>query len=690
MKIRNHMMADPKSSSTKQNSNEKQRPEKKPTSRPTSTKQNSSRRPEENETSIREDGEQRSDAWPREPSEKQRKQRSQPDGQNELLESALEYLEQGWSIIPILRSTKRPAVKWAKYQERQPTEEEVTGWFERFDNLDIALVTGAVSGLVVVDIDNAEALEYARSIDLHSPIQASTKKGIHLYFEHPQTERFGPRVGSSNHVDWPQVPGLDFRGDGGYALIPPSTGYTWNVPHELTHDDAPIWKGIKSPVVDIFSGEAISFDQLDLSEVSAFTPSQWTRMTQRVAKHGLLKDGDGRNQALVHYLSEEIINGVRGEELKALAQNFMETFFSEPLPDREVAATINSIDRMERTNHPERYHQKEPEPEKPDTGIPLISEVDADALLAASEATNYLIEPWLWKGSITQIYGYSGSGKSLLAQHLLYAMASGQNRMGPYEMQPARVLYLDWENGRGVLGNRLKQLQESFGSSNENFMVWASFLEDESISLFDEKGRDRITSIINQAKPDVVVIDTIRSAFPGLEENSAEAWSKVNEIMMRMRNAGIGVIALHHSNKPGDGGLGKEAGSTNQLTVLDHQIRISQVYESEELAKQNSGLYNGELEMKPWDNLEHVLPAGFHLNLVVELRYRKIREFTEMHTWVNYIGIASNRKGERIVVGNKNPRDKAKRYADVGKSEIEIADLLHKPVSAVQGWLNGR
>ena len=68
------------------------------------------------------------------------------------LEAALEYLDRGWSIIPIKPEGKRPAIKWLDYQERQPTEKEVEEWWTKWPTYDIAIVTGAISGVVVVDL----------------------------------------------------------------------------------------------------------------------------------------------------------------------------------------------------------------------------------------------------------------------------------------------------------------------------------------------------------------------------------------------------------------------------------------------------------------------------------------------------------------------------------------------------------
>ena len=80
---------------------------------------------------------------------------------NANLGAALEYLDMGWSIIPCRPETKRPRIKWKAFQDTLPTEEQVTEWWTKFPNDPIALITGAISGVVVVDCDNEEALHSA-------------------------------------------------------------------------------------------------------------------------------------------------------------------------------------------------------------------------------------------------------------------------------------------------------------------------------------------------------------------------------------------------------------------------------------------------------------------------------------------------------------------------------------------------
>ena len=74
------------------------------------------------------------------------------------LDIALEYLESGWSVIPLSNEEKHPLVKWKKFQKEYPTTDDLERWWEAWPDADVGIITGAISGLCVVDADN-EALD---------------------------------------------------------------------------------------------------------------------------------------------------------------------------------------------------------------------------------------------------------------------------------------------------------------------------------------------------------------------------------------------------------------------------------------------------------------------------------------------------------------------------------------------------
>ena len=202
------------------------------------------------------------------------------------------------------------------------------------------------------------------------------------------------------------------------------------------------------------------------------------------------------------------------------------------------------------------------------------------------------------------------------------------------------------------------------------------------------EGLEELQAWITFSDPDVVIIDTIRSAYPGLMENSADEWSRVNQLAVKLRNSGLAVIMIHHSNKPSEGGLGREAGSTNQLTVLETQIKVTQVYKDEDTAKQNAAIWDGSYERPVFPLLEGKLPTDYRLYMVMEIKYGKVREWTDIHDRVQWIGFGShNTKDERCVVASQSTKQRAKAMALDGTDPLSIADTLQRPLRLINEWL---
>lgn len=134
--------------------------------------------------------------------------------------AALDYVRLGWSVIPIQAGTKRPLIRWQAHQYRHADLRAISDWFRCWPDANLAIVTGLVSGLVVLDVDPTHGGDEGlagleRGHDPLSPtVEARTGGGgRHLYFTHPG-EIVHNRVGIA--------PGVDLRGDGGYVVAPPS------------------------------------------------------------------------------------------------------------------------------------------------------------------------------------------------------------------------------------------------------------------------------------------------------------------------------------------------------------------------------------------------------------------------------------------------------------------------------------
>jgi hypothetical protein len=154
---------------------------------------------------------------------------------NPAAQAAVDYLALGWSVLPFRARSKRPAVAWTDYQHRRSTGVEIRRWFAQIPDANVGIVTGMISGLVVLDIDPNKGgdTSLAQLERAHGPLPHTVEAitgggGRHVYFAHP-----GGLV--RNKVGL--LPGIDLRGDGGCVVAPPSLHqsgqhYLWLRGHE--------------------------------------------------------------------------------------------------------------------------------------------------------------------------------------------------------------------------------------------------------------------------------------------------------------------------------------------------------------------------------------------------------------------------------------------------------------------------
>ncbi|MEZ4484354.1 MAG: bifunctional DNA primase/polymerase [Syntrophotaleaceae bacterium] len=78
------------------------------------------------------------------------------------LQHALAYLGKEFSFVPLRPESKKPLVAWKNYQRGRPRPDEVRQWFPAGTHNGIGIVTGKISGIVVLDIDSKEGHRLAR------------------------------------------------------------------------------------------------------------------------------------------------------------------------------------------------------------------------------------------------------------------------------------------------------------------------------------------------------------------------------------------------------------------------------------------------------------------------------------------------------------------------------------------------
>jgi len=249
------------------------------------------------------------------------------------LEAALDYRSRGWSVIPVIAGTKRPAVRWLGYQERAADETEIRDWFAHWPDAGVALVTGAVSGLLVIDIDpqhrgDDSLATWQRE---HGPLPPTVEAisgggGRHLYFAHPGGE-LRNKVGLA--------PGIDLRGDGGYIVAPPSLHasgrrYAWrpsHAPDAIALAPLPDWLLRLLTADSAHPGHSID---------------HWRALVRRPVPPG------ERNNTVASLTGHLLWHGVDPEVAIELLLGWNRLRCDPPLTDDEVIRTVLSITRLHR------------------------------------------------------------------------------------------------------------------------------------------------------------------------------------------------------------------------------------------------------------------------------------------------------------------------------------------------------
>jgi hypothetical protein len=140
-----------------------------------------------------------------------------------VITEALALSQLGWSLVPLRSRSKEPLIRWKPLQKRKLSEREIVELFEQNPDANLGVVTGSISGLLVLDADASEIVK--RWGTPETPI-AETSRGRHYYYQLP--DRAVPSiVGVAD--------GVDIRAEGGYVVAPPSVHpsgrcYQWVIP----------------------------------------------------------------------------------------------------------------------------------------------------------------------------------------------------------------------------------------------------------------------------------------------------------------------------------------------------------------------------------------------------------------------------------------------------------------------------
>jgi hypothetical protein len=275
------------------------------------------------------------------------------------------YQKHHISYFPLRKKSKKPVTEWTVFQTRPPIPEENNDWKARKLLGQIAIVTGKVSRIIVLDEDDPPVFqawlkEHGYKLPHTPTVKTSTFKDdqgnihhkFHYYFKHP-----GGKI--KNMIK--KIPGADIKADGGYVVAPPSVhpnGEQYEWCFGLTLDDYP-----DTPVppwlLEYLDLEVAP--QVGLAQGDLLPPDEdWVTVAWRGVPVG-------ERNSVAAQLSGFYLGGGNPEPRvlqMLLAWNLTN---KEPLPEKDIQKIVASIARTEarkriREGASQANTQIEPEP----------------------------------------------------------------------------------------------------------------------------------------------------------------------------------------------------------------------------------------------------------------------------------------------------------------------------------------
>lgn len=450
-------------------------------------------------------------------------------------DAAAAYLRMGWSVIPLKPASaqnpkqhKFPDGPWAEFHNRIMSPEEVTEKFK--DENGVGIVTGRISGLVVVDVDPARGGDYRQILDRFPTgrVAQTGGGGYHLFYRYPKSGTVG------NFVD--VLPGIDIRGDGGQVVAAPTrapSGQTYRWLHE-------------GPITEFPTGI------LRRGREGQTTPAEdgWAiALLENGAPEGTRDDSTARLAGLL--ARQKVPEDLAVRLLRA----WNKAVNPVPLPVEDIDKTVHSVYRTD------ARHQSE----KPREEATHLNLVPFDVFMATfSNNANWMVEEWLPDRTILFIIAEPGSYKTWLSFDLAQSVATGAPFLGQYKVhRTGPVVIFQQEDYNGQTQERLSVIAYSKFNIGQPVVgedgsvtfppipkIPIYVHPDRQLRFDDADAMASLREICERLQPALVIIDPLYAAGP-----TDDYMTKLVEYMAPLKGLrdefGTSFAIIHHRKKGG-------------------------------------------------------------------------------------------------------------------------------------------
>ena len=463
---------------------------------------------------------------------------------NATHQAAIEYLSKGLSVVPLWPGRKRARVKWEAYQEKRASEAQLAAWWRAFPDANVGMVTGAISGVIVVDVDTYKGGS-TEGLPPTGVIQRTGRGGLQYFYAHP-----GFPV-ANNQTEIPGHPGIDIRGDGGYVAVAPS---------DTTGNPDNDGEG------GVYSWVSEDWDNLGTAPDWAIKPvekepEERTPSTEKWAV-ALLEGGapeGGRNNACVRLAGYFAAKQFPLDVSLSLARLWNDTL-DKPLPDGELSTTVRSAHKAERRKHRSSVALT---PEESEECLPMLT-LDQYMAKHGGALTNWLIKEWMPDATIAFLISPPQSYKTYAVFDLAVSVASGADFLGRFPVtNPGPVAVFQQEDPHPNIAERFaliaaSRMDREAYSEAENGELTIPIIDHRDLPIFfheerklrfdDPEMMDALEAFVAKTRPRMCIIDPLYSAA-GSEEYMMKAAQQMLRLKTIRDDYGCSFVVVHHTTK---------------------------------------------------------------------------------------------------------------------------------------------
>jgi biotin operon repressor len=450
-------------------------------------------------------------------------------------ELAGEYVDSGWSVLPVRPEEKRPFMtNWLQYTKTRATREMVSNWLNSLTGAGVGAVTGKISNMIVLDVENSCPYRIEDLLKKYPTqmVARSGSGGYHLFYQYPTSVS---KVSNRVRI----FEGADLRADGGFIVLPPTR-----------HPNGNKYEWVKKGPLGAFP-----LALLDLRSEPTGKSEGWITEALRGVTEG------GRNDTCARLAGYFFKKGMTYDIVEALLIDWNERN-DPPLPAHEVRTTIKSIERSHVMGESQftsvEFENDTQQEQKPST-FDVMRMTDYVKGYGGG-GVSWMVDGWLPDHSVTFLVSPPESYKTWLLLDLAVSVAAGVPFLGQFQINsPGPTLIIQQEDSHEGLVDRLALIAEQklgavpkLGDGEWEVPTMPDipvYIHPSRMLRFDNKKvLDELEEQIKQIKPKVIMIDPLYSTTS--VDNYMAASAEQMMVLKTWRDKyGCSFVIAHHSKK---------------------------------------------------------------------------------------------------------------------------------------------